>query len=149
MEKTEIITAYGHSFIQATHRTTFEITKIMHLTKKGDCIIAVKADKSFMDLSRDFKEAARKPDAKIIITIEAGKEREIVAASGNSDLSFNHPTDMVVRKSNYVCSRTLAVKADKAAKDLSKNLIEKLRNPHQKVKITLTVNVPEQDEESF
>ena len=143
MEKTEIITAYGHSFIQATHKTTFEITRDTHLTKKGDCIIAVKADKNLMGLSRDFKETARKPDAKITITIEAGKESETITASSNPRLSFDHPTDMVVRKSNYVCSRTLAVKADKAAKDLSKKLIEKLRNPNQEVKIMLTVNVPE------
>jgi hypothetical protein len=143
VKRTEVITAYGHSLVQATHRTTFEITKDMHLTKKGDCIIAVKADKSLMDLSRDFKEAARKPDAKITITIEAGEEKETVTASGDSGLLFSHLTDMVVRKSNYVCSRTLAVKADKAAKDLSKKLVEKLGNPNQKVRITLTVNVPE------
>ena len=46
---------------------------------------------------------------------------------------------MVVRKSNYVCSRTLAVKADKASADLSRSLVQKLKNPEQKMKITLTV----------
>jgi hypothetical protein len=35
----------------------------------------------------------------------------------------------------------VAVRADKAAGDLSKSLIEKLRNPNQIVKITLTVDV--------
>ena len=143
MERTEVITAYGHSFIQATHMTTFEVTKDTQLTKKGDCIIAVKASKSLVELSRDFKETARKPEAKITITIEAGQEKETVTACGSSDLLFTHPTDMVVRKSNYVCSRTLAIKANKASNDLSKKLIEKLKNPNQKVKITLTVNVPE------
>jgi hypothetical protein len=44
---------------------------------------------------------------------------------------------MVVRKSDYVCNRTLAVHADKAAQDLPKALVEKLKNPQQKVKITL------------
>ena len=48
---------------------------------------------------------------------------------------------MVVRKSDYVGSRTLAVHADKAACDLSRDLIEKLKNPEQKVKITLAVRV--------
>jgi hypothetical protein len=149
VEKTEVITAYGHSLVQATHRTTFEITRDTRLTKKGDCIIAVKADKSPLDLSRDFKKAAKKSDAKITITIEAEGEREIVTASGDSGLLFAHPTDIVVRKSSYVCSRTLAVKADKAANDLSRRLVEKLRNPNQKITITLTVSVPEQDEDPF
>lgn len=138
-----MVTAYGHSLVQATHRTTLEVTKDSHLTKKGDCIIAVKADKSLVDLNRDFKEAARTPKAKITVTIEAGEVKETVTANGDVSLLFNHPTDMVVRKSSYVCSRTLAVKADKSAHDLSRKLVEKLRDPDQKVKITLTVNVPE------
>jgi hypothetical protein len=49
------------------------------------------------------------------------------------------PADLVVRKSDYVCGRTLAILADKAAKDLSRKLVEKLRNPIQRVKITLMV----------
>ena len=143
MEITEVVTAYGHSLVQATHRTTIEITKDPHLTSKGDCIIAVKADRSLTDLSQDFKETARNPKAKITVTIETEGEKETVTAHGDAGLTFNHQTDMVVRKSSYVCSRTLAIKANKAANDLSRKLAEKLRNPDQKVKITLTVNVPE------
>jgi hypothetical protein len=44
-----------------------------------------------------------------------------------------------VRKSDYICGRTLAIRADKAAKDLSRKLVEELRNPSQRVRITLTV----------
>jgi hypothetical protein len=124
---------------------TFEITKDAHLTKKGDCIIAVKADKSLTDLSPEFKEAAKKPDAKLTIRIKAGKERETITASGDPRLLFAHSTDMVVRKSNYICSRTLAIKANKAANDLSKKLIETLKNPNQKIKVTLTVNTQEKN----
>jgi len=140
---TEIVTAYGHNLVQATHRTTLEVTKDSYLTKKGDCIIAVKADKSLVDMSHDFKEAARTLNAKITVTIEVEEVKETITANGDVGLLFNHPTDMVVRKSSYVCSRTLAVKADKAANDLSRKLVEKLRNPDQKVRITFTVNVPE------
>jgi hypothetical protein len=53
---------------------------------------------------------------------------------------LTHPTDVVVRKSDYFCSRTLAVRADKAASDLSRELVEKLKNPKQETKITLTVS---------
>ncbi len=143
MEYTEVVTAYGHNLVQATHRTTIEFTKDPHLTKKGDCIIAVKADKSLADLSRDFKDAVRNKNAKILITIEAGEEKETVTAHGDTGLLFTHPTDMVVRRSSYVCSRTLAVNADKASKDLSRKLVVKLKDPNQKVRITLTVNVSE------
>ena len=47
---------------------------------------------------------------------------------------------MVIRKSDYVCERTLAVGADKAANDLSRALVEKLKNPKQEVRISLTVS---------
>jgi len=141
METTEIIFAFGHNSIQATHKSTLEITKEAELSKRGDCIIAVSADKAMADLSSEFKENLRKENAKITMLIEAGDIVEVVNALGSSRLILTHPTDMVVRKSNYICSRTLAIQVDKAACDLTRNLVKQLGNPKQKVKITLTVNV--------
>ena len=139
MEVTEIILGYGHENIQAMHKTTFEITKEAQLSRRGDCIIAVSANKTMTDFSSEFKENLRKENAKITILIEVGDAAEVVNAFGSPRLILTHPTDMVVRKSNYICNRTLAIQADKAACDLSRKL--KLRNPKQKVKITLTVRV--------
>lgn len=134
-----VIFARGHENIQATHKTTFEITKGPTLTKRGDCIIAVEATKGAADLPLEFKEAARKKGAQITITIEAGELREIVTTRGSLRLLFTHPTDLVVRKSNYVCGRTLAIRADKAASDLSRKLTEKIQNSSQRIRITLAV----------
>lgn len=136
---TEVIFARGHENILSMNRTTFEITKDEHLTRRGDCIIAVGATKGAADLNPKFKEAARTEHARIAMTIEADGDVEVVYAQGSPQLSFTHPTDLVVRKSDYICDRTLAIHADKAAKDLSRKLIEKMRDPNQKVKITLTV----------
>ena len=141
MEIREVIFARGHENVLATHKTTFEITKEALLSEKGDCIIAVSADKALADLSFKFKDWLKRENAKISILIEADNIKETVSAFGSPKLILSHPTDIVVRKSSYVCDRTLAVKADKAACDLSRKLVEKLRNPRQKVKITLTVKV--------
>jgi hypothetical protein len=141
MEITEVILAFGHANIQATHKSTLEITKEAELSRRGDCIIAVSADKAMVDLSSEFKENLHKENAKITMLIEAGDIVEVVNALGSSRLILAHPTDMVARKSNYICNRTLAIQADKAACDLSRKLVEKLKNPKQKVKITLTVKV--------
>lgn len=141
MELTETICAYGNKNIQATHKSTLEITKEAELSKKGDCIIAVSADKAMRDLSYKFKENLRREKAKITILIEAGNNMEMVKAFGSPQLTLTHPADIVVRKSNYICNRTMAIQADKAACDLSRKLVEKLKNPKQEVKITLTVNV--------
>ena len=134
-----VIFARGHENIQATHKTTFEITKEPTLTKRGDCMIAVEATKGVADLPLEFKEAARKKGAQITITIEAGELKEIVRAKGSPRLLFTHPTDLVVRKTDYVCGRTLAIKADKAASDLSRKLVEKIQDSSQRIRITLAV----------
>ena len=99
------------------------------------------ADKSVADFSTEFKENLKKPNAKLTITIATEDLKEIISASGSPNLILIHPTDMVIRKSSYVCNRTLAIYADKASNDLSRELIEKLKNPKQKVKITFTVEV--------
>jgi len=135
----EIVIGYGHRNIQATHKTTLEFTKDLNLSRKGDCIVVVFANKALGDLADEFKDKLRKPQAKLTITIEADGIIEHVNARGSPQLILTHPTDMVVRKSDYVCSRTLAVHADKAAEDLSRNLVEKLKNPKKRVKITLEV----------
>ncbi len=140
-EKREAIVGYGHKNVQATHKTTLEFTKDKHLSKKGDCIVAVAADKALADLSAEFKENLRKPHAKLIILIEADGVIDQVNADGSPQLILSHPTDMVIRKTDYICNRTLAVHADKAAQDLSKALVEKLKTPQQKVKITLIARV--------
>jgi hypothetical protein len=140
MKITELIDAFGHENILSTHKTTFEITKETHLTKRGNCIIAVKATKGATDLSNEFKRAARKENVKMTITIEADVVKEVVNAQGSPHLLFTHPTDLVIRKSDYVCGRTLAVKADKASCDFSRQLIEKLKDSSQRVRITLSVD---------
>ena len=137
----EVIFGCGHKNIQATHKTTLEFTKDKHLSKKGDCIVTVAADKALVNLSAEFKENLRKPHTKLIILIEADGIIDQVNAHGSPQLILAHPTDMVIRKSDYICNRTLAVHADKAAQDLSKALVEKLKTPQQKVKITLIARV--------
>ena len=133
----EVIFGYGHKNIQATHKTTLEFTKDAYLSKKGDCIIAVAVDKALADLSGGFKEKLRQPHSELTILIEASGIVEKVYAHGSPQLILAHTQDMVIRKSDYICTRTLAVHADKAAKDLSRDLVKKLKNPKQRAKITL------------
>lgn len=139
MEVVETVEGYGHNNVKSTHKTTFEITKEPALTKRGNCVIVVNANKGAANLNSEFKKAMKKEQAYLTIIIEAGEIMEIVEATGNPQLSFTHPTDLVVRKSNYVCNRTLAIKADKAANELSRKLVKKLQNPNQKVKIKMKV----------
>jgi len=119
-------TARGHKNVLSKHKTTLEFTMETHLTPRGDCIVAVGSEVGCAQLPEELKKALARDDAVLTIEIECGGVKDVVHAKGNSKLTLTHPTDLVVRKSNFVCSRTLAVSANKAAIDLDRSLIKKL-----------------------
>ncbi len=122
----EKIGAIGHSNVSSMHKTTLEVTREDYLTPGGDCIIAVSADRSMQDFSGGFKDLLRRDDARIEITLYCAGLKEVVFAYGSRDLVLSHPTDLVVRKSSFICDRTLAIRADKAALDLDRGFVSKL-----------------------
>ncbi|XHH07724.1 MAG: DUF371 domain-containing protein [Candidatus Bathyarchaeia archaeon] len=135
----EQILAYGHENVLAIHPSTLMFTKDKELSKQGDCIVAVGADKAVVDLSVEFKRKLRDPNTRLTVLIEVDGLTQQVTAYGSVKLDLTSNVDMVVRKSDFTSERTLAVKADKAAVDLPREFIEKLKNPNQQVKITLTL----------
>ncbi|MFX0212352.1 MAG: DUF371 domain-containing protein, partial [Candidatus Hodarchaeota archaeon] len=141
MKIIETVIAHGHENIQATHKTTFEITKETQLSRKGNCIIAVSANKSALDLNSEFRKNLHKKNARITILIRAGDAFDIVKAWGTHQLFLTHPTAIVVRKSSYTCNKTLAIRANKAANDLSRKLVERLTNSQRKVHITFILEI--------
>jgi len=141
MRVVDRLEVWGHSNITARNGTTFEFTKENHLTLRGDCIIGVRADKGARDLAQEFKALAKELSAVITVEMAVDTMRIVVVGRGSSSLSFSHPTDLVGRRSSYVCGRTLVVRADRAAIDFPRELIQAMRNPLQKAKVTLTVEV--------
>jgi uncharacterized protein len=138
-ESEETIIAFGNGNIQAVHPSTLMFTKEKHLSKTGDCIVAVGANKAATDLSFEFKEKLKKPNAKLTVIIEANGLTQRINASGGQKLALTDPTEMVIRKSDYISDRTLAIHADKSSIDLPREFVEKLKNPQQKINITLIV----------
>ncbi len=88
--------------------------------------MAVGADRSVSDLSEEVKEGIRR-GGRVTVRMEAGGRVETVRGWGHPSLPLDHPTDMVVRRSSFVCGRTLAVRADRAASDLSREFVRELR----------------------
>ncbi len=135
----EKVEAFGHENIQATHPSTLMLTKEKQLSNTGDCIVAVAANKSLADLDETFKQRLKNSNAKLTIIIEADGLSEQINAVGSPKLILAHPAEMVIRKSEFISERTLAIHADKSSSDLSRKLVEKLKNPNQKITITLIV----------
>ena len=135
----EIINARGHENIRSTHRSTFAITKDPSLSKRGDCIIAIRSNKGLLDLTDQFKGALLYDDVKLKIIIEANGEKETIIAKGSKLLTFKDPNDFVIRKGDFKCDRTLAIKSNKAAVDFDRKLINKIQNSKTKIKIKLII----------
>ncbi|MGZ8932744.1 MAG: DUF371 domain-containing protein, partial [Halobacteriota archaeon] len=85
----DTIHAKGHRNILATHKTTLQITKEDHISKRADCIVAVSADKSLRDLARDIKTALSTNAARIRLTIQAGNMSEVITGFGSAALSLS------------------------------------------------------------
>lgn len=123
---TEEITAVGHENVTAAHQSTFEITTDDYLTPSGDCILAIEADRAPASFSPEFVDACRQQSVPISITLIAGDHREQVQALGTPALTFESDRSAVVRTSDYVDDRTVAVAASKAAADFDDGFVEAL-----------------------
>ena len=122
------IKAKGHENVLSLHKSTFEITKDKDLSLSGDCIIGLDIDKSMEDFPEEFKEKLANEDTKVIVELKTPNASDTIEGYGHHDLTLSHPTDMVCRKSTFVCSRTLMIKSNKAAIDLNRDLIKDLAN---------------------
>ena len=118
----------GHAMVRATHERTIEITTEEHLTPSGDCIVGVGAAKGLSQLSPAIKDALRSDNARVRLTLVTPAGEFSFGARGSKDLSFESSTDMVIRRSGYVCGRTLAIFADSSARELPRSLVGSLRS---------------------
>lgn len=124
----EEIIFQGHENILSLNPKTIEITKDPHLTKKGDCIIGVSANKACHDLDIGLREKLRTSGNVVKIGIIVEPYQFDMVGLGSDNLEITHKHDIVLRKSNYVDARTLIVSCDKSAIDLPRKLINALTN---------------------
>ena len=129
----------GHENIRSNHTRTIEITKDSHLTPRGDCIIGVNATSSCADLPFELKERLKDPKSVVSFSIRVGTHEFLVRGNGDKNLTFAHTEDIVIRKSSFVCPRTLAVRCDKASDVIPREMIALLQDPNTKGKFIISV----------
>lgn len=128
----EEIIFYGHRNVQSLHTRTIEITKDPSLALQGDCIIGVSANKSCCDISDKVQRILKDNNSHIIIDIIVGNRSFRMNASGDKRLLLLSRHDIVIRKSNFICERTMAIQCDKASRDIPRDMILLLQNPETK-----------------
>jgi uncharacterized protein len=138
MEYTFFVT--GHPNVTSKHKTTFEVTKDNEIGVAADCIIGVGSNVSMADIPQEMVNAIKNDNTHVTLKLETENALDEIHGYGNHELTLDHPSDMVSRKSDYKCSRTLMINADKAAYDLKPELINdlKLSKP---LKVTIIVEL--------
>ena len=134
----ETIFAYGHENILCTHNTTIELTKENSLTKRGNCILGINASKACNDLNDGLKKILKK-GRKLKITIKTNQFTDTFYGYGNKDLTLMDKSDIVFRKSEFICGRTLLINCTKSSHELNRELVKEIRNLHNKFSLTFEI----------
>ena len=130
----DTIEIMGHPFIQCIHNTTIELTKDNYLTKKGTCILGIKASKACYDLNPLLKKKIRNGE-KIDVIIKVDGICDSFYGYGNKKLTLLSKKDIVFRKSDFICDRTILINCTKSSNELSRNIIKRLVNPNKQFSI--------------
>jgi hypothetical protein len=133
------IAFHGHPNVLSLHSRTLEITKEDHLSPRGDCIIGVSASKACADLDDVVKNGIKRAGALVKIEVIVGSELYLIRGFGDSSLSLTNRHDIVIRKTKFVCPRTLSVKCDRASIDLPRNMVVMLQDKAMKGLFRVTV----------
>ena len=129
----------GHKNILSLHKKTIEITKDSELSISGDCIIGTNSSLACIDLPEKFKKKIQNQDTAIVFTIVADEHSFSIHGKGSDKLTLKHTTDIVLRRSAFTCSRTIAIKCDKASDDIPRTMVKKLQNPKTSGKLIIEV----------
>lgn len=124
----EEIIFYGHQNVLSLHPRTLEITKDKDLTPSGDCIIGVNANKSCKDLCYILKENIKKNDSMVKIELIVEPYAFVIEGHGNQYLSLTHPHDIVLRKSKFICNRTISIDCNFSALEIPRKMIDLLKD---------------------
>ncbi|MCS7118798.1 MAG: DUF371 domain-containing protein [Archaeoglobaceae archaeon] len=130
------IEAFGHPNITAKHSTTLEVTKDLEISKKADCVVGVRADKSVFEIPERAKIELKKGlKVKVEFFLPDYGIKEFLIGFGDEKLNFTSKKDIVIRKSSFICGRTLLISADKSARDLNREMVELLKDGKTKLKM--------------
>ena len=123
---------YGHKNIRALHPKTIEITTEPHLTLNGNCIVGVKASCGCNEIPEQMKSLLQNSKSDVLCTIIVNDLSFKVKAKGNDKLTLTNPHGIVIRKSSFVCPRTLATSCDAASDAIPRKIVKLLQDPDRK-----------------
>jgi len=130
---------YGHPNVQSLHGKTVEITRDEHLSLRGDCIIGVRASKGCASLDEKIQRRLKQSDSVVKMEIMVGSESFAITGFGDDRLTLKNTHEIVIRKTRFVCPRTMSVRCDKASSDLPRRIVRLLQDSNSKGMFRISV----------
>ncbi|MGA7042044.1 MAG: DUF371 domain-containing protein, partial [Nitrososphaeraceae archaeon] len=94
---------------------------------------------SCSDLSQILQRLLKADSSIANIEIMAGNTSFKVSGHGSRGLLLSNSNDIVIRKSNFICPRTMSIGCDRASSDIPREMILSLQNPETKGIFRITV----------
>ena len=89
--------------------------------------------------TKKIQKKIQDPTTEIKFSIVADEHSFTIHGMGSEKLTLKHSNDIVLRKSAFTCSRTIAIKCDKASDDIPRNMIKKLQDPKTSGKLIIEI----------
>lgn len=137
-----VFTAYGHPNVSGIHKSTLEVTMESDLASKGDCIIGVRGTQSALTIREKIGDYLRTPACQVVTRFSAGDHNDKVRGFGSPELVLSSHNSLVWRTSTHIDPRTIAIRCDKAARDLDRGLIQYLQDSKSILQVVIEVSVP-------
>jgi uncharacterized protein len=128
----------GHHNVMSNHKKSIEITRENDLSLNGNCIIGVRSNKGCSHLDPLLRCQLRKNNTLIKMELIVDDMSFVILGRGDFKLMASDTKDIVIRKSNFCCPRTLSISCDKAASDIPIGIIRKLKNPESSGLLRIT-----------
>jgi len=77
--------------------------------------------------------------SRIVVELNVSGIVERITGTGSHLLTLTHERDLVIRKSTYPSDRTLMINANKAASDLRRQFIQRVKSTATEINVRLTV----------
>jgi hypothetical protein len=122
--------AYGNAGIEGTHKGVLEFTQKTGVIPKGDAIVGTRTD-----FEPDAVSALAQVSKKLKITLKVRTYTETI--TGDCNTGYMPGSDIIVRKGPQRSPSTLIINSDKSAADLPKKMMELLKNPEERIIVTL------------
>ncbi len=94
--------------------------------------MGVNASSGCKDIPIEMKKILKNSNTVVRFSIKVNDYSIEIVGKGHNNLLLDDPNDIVLRKSEFICPRTLAVNCDKSSVSIPRDMVQLLNDPSTK-----------------